>query len=98
MVEAARTSAVVPPSIVTSASVPESSLVVSVTAPVNALVVVSRAIVALFALVMKEEVPPTATARPCVMLPVVAVTFRFPPTAASVDALMYKSPFELADE
>ena len=59
-----------------------------VIAPVNALVVVLRVISALFALVVKEEVPPTVTARPCVMLPVVAVTFRFPPTAASVAALI----------
>ncbi|MDC0207514.1 hypothetical protein OAL04_09805 [Nitrospinae bacterium] len=48
---------VVPPSIVISASTPESSLVVSVSAPVNALVVVSKTIVALFALVVSVEVP-----------------------------------------
>ncbi|MBT3515832.1 MAG: hypothetical protein HN474_11035 [Nitrospina sp.] len=64
----------------------------------NAFVVVSSAIVALLALVVNEEVPVIASAIPCVMLSVVAVIFRFPPTAPSVLALMYKSPSALADE
>ena len=80
MVEAASTSAVVPPSIVTSASVPELSFVVIVTAPVNAFVVVSRAIVALLALVVSVVVPVMASAPESVMLPVVAVAARLPPT------------------
>ena len=83
MVDAARISAVVPPSIVTSAFAPESSLVVIVTAPVNALVVVSRAIVALFALVVSVVVPVIASAPLSVMLPAVAVAARFPPTVAA---------------
>ena len=80
MVEAARISAVVPASIVTSASVPELSFVVIVTAPVNALVVVSRAIVASLALVVSVVVPAIVNAPLSVMLPVVAVAARLPPT------------------
>ena len=80
MVEAARISAVVPPSIVTSASVPELSFVVIVTAPVNALVVVSSAIVASLALVVSVVVPAIVNAPLSVMLPVVAVAARLPPT------------------
>ena len=97
IVDAAMTSAVVPPSMVTSASVPDESLVVMVNAPVKALVVVPKAIVALSALVTRVVVPVTAKATTWVMLPVVAVILRFPPTAPSVPALMNRSPSALAD-
>ena len=83
MVEAARISAVVPPSMVAAALLPESSLVVIVTAPVNALLSVSRAIVALFALVMKEEAPVIASAPLSDIFPVAAVAVRLPPTVDS---------------
>ena len=86
MVEAARISAVVPPSMVAAALLPESSLVVSVTAPVNALLSVSRAIVALFALVMKEEAPVIASAPLSDIFPVAAVALNAPPT---VDAAKF---------
>ena len=61
-VDAAMTSAVVPPSIVTSASVPDESFVVIVIAPVKAFVAVSRVIVASFALVTRVVVPVIAKA------------------------------------
>ena len=87
IVDAAMISFVVPPSIVASASAPESSLVVSVSAPVNALVVVSKTIVALFALVVSVEVPFIVSAAFWVMLPVVAVAVRLPST---VDAAKFR--------
>ena len=55
-------------------------MVFKLTAPVNALVDTSSQMVALFALVVKEEVPVIASAPESVMLPVVAVARRFPPT------------------
>ena len=88
MVDAAIIRAVVPPSMVTSASVPEASFVVMVRAPVKALVVTSRVIVASFALVVRVVVPVTPRATVSVMFPVVAVTLRLPPTAPSVPALI----------
>ena len=42
---------------------------------------------------VKEEVPATVRAVLSVMLPVVAVILRLPPTAPSVPALMNRSPF-----
>ena len=86
MVEAASISAVVPASIVTSASVPELSFVVIVTAPVNALVVVSSPIVASLALVVTVVVQAIVNAPESVMLPVAAVATRLPPT---VDAAKF---------
>ena len=67
---------------------PVDPVVFKVTASVSALVEVSNVIVALLALVVKEEVPVTARATVSVILPVVAVTLRFPPTAPSVAALI----------
>ena len=93
--DAARINAVVPPSIVTLA---EDPVVLNVTALEKAFVVtVLKSIVALLALVVKEEVPVTVKATTWVMLPVVAVILRFPPTAPSVPALMNRSPLALAD-
>ena len=77
-VDSAITNAVVPPSIVASASVPSLSLVVNVTAPVKALVVVSNAMVALFALVMNADVPEIVRTPLSVILPVVAVADNVP--------------------
>ena len=88
IVDAAMMRAVVPPSIVTSASVPDESLVVIVKAPVKALVATSRTIVPLSALVTSVVVPVTARATVSVILPVVAVTLRFPPTVPSVEELI----------
>ena len=79
-VDAAISKAVVPPSMVTSASVPEPSLVVKVMAPVKALVVTSSTMVASFALVVKADVPVIAKAPESVILPVVAVTDKSPAT------------------
>ena len=100
IVDAARISAVVPPSIVTSASVPEASFVVIVNAPVNAFVVVSRAIVASLALVVRVVVPVIASAPLSVILPVVAVAARLPPTVdaakvnpASLTTVALPDPF-----
>ena len=99
IVDAARIRAVVPLSMVTSASVPESSFVVMVTAPVRALVLL-RTIVALFALVVKAEVPATVTLPLSVILPVVAVALKAPPTvdaarfnAASLTTVALPDPF-----
>ena len=78
IVDAATINAVVPPSMITSASAPALSLVVIVTAPVNALVVVSSVIVASLALVVKEDVPVTVNAPESVIFPIVAVAARLP--------------------
>jgi len=88
IVDAAMMRAVVPPSIVTSASVPDESLVVIVKAPVKALVVTSRTIVPLSALVTSVVVPVIARAPLSVIFPLVAVAVRAPPTvdAAKVNA------------
>ena len=86
MVDAAIIRAVVPPSMVTSASVPEASFVVMVRAPVKALVVTSRVIVASFALVVRVVVPVIASAPESVIFPVVAVAVSAPPT---VDAAKF---------
>ncbi|SVD79640.1 uncharacterized protein METZ01_LOCUS432494, partial [marine metagenome] len=64
---------------ITSAFPPD-PVVFKLTAPVNALVVVARVMSASLALVVKEEVPVTVSTTPCVILPVVAVMLRFPPT------------------
>ena len=90
-----RFNAVVPLSIVTS---PELPAVAAETAPVNALLSVLKVIVALLALVVKDDVPVTARATFCVILPVVAVTLRLPPTAPPVLPSMNRSPFALAEE
>ena len=87
IVDKAMASFVVPPSIVASASAPESSLVVSVIAPVNALLVLLRSISALLALVVSAEVPLTVRAPDWIMLSVVAVAERLPST---VDAANFK--------
>ena len=83
-VEAARFN----PEAFTTVAFPEDPLVFKLTAPVSALEVSLRVMVPLLALVVKEEVPVTVTAAPCVMFPVVAVILKFPPTARSVLALM----------
>ena len=64
MVDAAMISAVVPPSMMTAASVPELSFVVIVNAPVKALSASFNVIVASLALVTRVVVPPTATSEP----------------------------------
>ena len=74
MVEAPILRAVVPPSIVTSASVPDASFVVIVIAPVKAFDVLFNVIVASFALVVNVVVPVIVSAAFWVMFPVVAVT------------------------
>ena len=86
IVDAATINAVVPPSMITSASAPALSLVVIVTAPVKALVViVLKSMVASCAVVTRVEVPPTVSAPVlCVMLPVVAVALRFPPIPEAI--------------
>ena len=87
IVDAAIISAVVPPSIVTSASVPELSFVVIVNAPVNALLVSSKVIVASSALVTKVVVPVIARVPLSTIFPVVAVALNAPLT---VDAAKFK--------
>ena len=78
MVDAAMTSAAVPPSMVTSASVPALSLVVIVNAPLNALLVSSNVIVASLALVTRVVVPVMVRVPLSVILPVVAVAEKLP--------------------
>ena len=73
-VEVPRINAVVP---VVSATSPVVPAVVKLTAPTNELVAVPKLIVALLALVVKDEVPEIARATVSVMFPVVAVTLRF---------------------
>ena len=85
IVDAAMLNAVVPLSIV---ALPDDPVVLKVTAPVSALVEVFNVIVPLLALVVKDEVPVTARATVSVILPVVAVTLRFPPTVPSVEELI----------
>ena len=71
---------VVPLSMVAWAKEP---VVLRVTALANALPVLLRVMSAPLALVVKEEVPDTATAAPWVMFPAPAVMLKFPPTATT---------------
>ena len=89
MVDKPMTKFVVPPSISTSASVPELSLVVISMAPVKALVIEAtfRSIVASSALVTRVLVPVIVKAPLCVMSPVVAVALRFPPTVEAANSI-----------
>ena len=77
---------------------PVEPVVLRVTALANTLPVLLRVMSASLALVVKEEVPVTATAAPWVMFPVVAVMLKLPPTARSGFASMNRSPLVPADE
>ena len=77
--DAATSRAVVPLSIV---ACPVDPVVFNATAPVNALVLF-KVMSALFALVVKEEVPAIVNAPLSVILPVVAVAAKFPPTVVA---------------
>ena len=79
---------VVPPSISTSASVPEPlSLVVINSFPVNALPVSFSVIVALSALVARVVVPVIVRAPLCVIFPVVAVALNAPSTVIATKSM-----------
>ena len=64
----------------TTVALPDDPVVFNATAPVNALALFN-VIVPLLALVVKEEVPAIVSTPESVMLPVVAVATKLPPTA-----------------